>query len=160
MSICSRYKNNKEDAKATVNLSFLKVIINLEKYKKEVPFILWVRRITINAIIDEYRKNKKEKQTTSIVDFQTDTKEYATHDTNAYLTKMNAEEIYNFINELPEMPKKVFNLYVVDGFNHNEISEMLEIPAGTSRWHLNVAKEELKNKLLKQQEKNYKSIAS
>ena len=160
MSICYRYENNRDDAKATVNICFLKVVINLEKYKKEIPFKLWVRRITINTIIDEYRKNKKAKESTSIVDFQTEIKEYTSHEINSYLTKIDAEEIYELVNGLPDMPKKIFNLYVVDGFDHNEIAVMLDIPSGTSRWHLSVAKEELKNKLIKLQGKKYKSLAS
>ncbi len=160
MSICSRYEANIEDAKATLNFCFLKVIINLEKYRPEVPFTLWVRRITINTIIDEFRKNKKMKDATSVVDFQMEVKEIHGYDINAYISKVNVEEIERMIKELPEMPRKIFNLYVVDGYDHNEIAKMLNIPAGTSRWHLSTAKESLKEKVLKLQEKNYKYFAS
>lgn len=160
MSICSRYESNSEDAKATLNLCFLKIIIHLEKYKPEIPFKLWARRITINTIIDEFRKNKKVKEAISVVDFQNEVRELHGYDINTYISKINAEEIAGMINELPEMQRKIFNLYVVDGFDHNEIAKMLEIPAGTSRWHLSVAKENLKEKFMRTQEKNYKYFAS
>lgn len=160
MSICSRYEKNVDDAKASLNICFLKVIINLEKYRPEVPFKFWVRRLTINTIIDEYRKNKKEKEVTSVVDFQTDVRDTHGYEVNAYISKINTEEIARMINELPDIQRQIFNLYVVDGFDHNEIARLLEIPAGTSRWHLSVAKENLKEKLMKLQERNYKYFAS
>lgn len=160
MSICNRYETNKDDAKATLNLCFLKIIINLEKYKTEIPFKLWIRRITINTIIDEYRKNKKVKEATLVVDFQGEAKDKHGYEINAYISKINTEEIVKMINQLPEMQRKIFNLFVVDGFDHNEIAKMLEIPSGTSRWHLSLAKETLKERLMKLQEQNYKYFAS
>ena len=59
MGIGLRYKNNREDAAALVNGCFLKVLTKLEKYKESIPFELWIRRIMINCIIDEFRSNKR-----------------------------------------------------------------------------------------------------
>ena len=58
MSICYRYVNSTEEAKEMLNIGFLKVLTNLDKYKPEIPFKMWIRRIMINTLIDEYRKKK------------------------------------------------------------------------------------------------------
>ena len=63
--------------------------------------------------------------------------------------KMNADMIYAFIAKLPPASQRVFNLYYIDGYKHREIAEMLEISEGTSKWHLNAAKERLREMLLK-----------
>ncbi|MGZ4089519.1 MAG: RNA polymerase sigma factor, partial [Bacteroidia bacterium] len=56
MSICIRYTRNSDKAKEILNMGFLKILDNLEKYRPEVPFKTWIRRIMINTLIDEYRK--------------------------------------------------------------------------------------------------------
>lgn len=149
MSVCSRYERNKEDAEEILNQSFLKILTSLDKYKKEVPFKLWIRKITVNTIIDEYRKNKKNKEVMKQTDFNDayDSKDH--YELNEYFKKTEGEEIYQLINTLPEMSRTVFNLYVVDGFSHKEIAGLLGFSDGTSRWYLNSAKTELKNLLIK-----------
>ena len=59
MSVCCRYFNNKEEAGPVLNQAFLRITQNLEKYKFDVPWDRWIRRIMINTIINEYKKNKK-----------------------------------------------------------------------------------------------------
>lgn len=160
MSVCTRYHRNKEDAESLVNQSFLKIVINIKNYPTHIPFKLWIRKITVNTIIDEYRKNKKNKATFQIIDFQGSYFNQDAFDVNDHVKKSDSEEIYLLIMELPEMPQKVFNLYVIDGFTHKEIAQMLQIPEGTSRWYLNNAKEELKIKLLNRNIKNVITVAS
>ncbi|MBK9285959.1 MAG: RNA polymerase sigma factor [Sphingobacteriaceae bacterium] len=159
MSICTRYEKNKDDAESLLNQSFLKILMGMDKYKKEIPFKLWIRKITINTIIDDFRKNNKLKKLTVLKDFQNEYDHEGNYDINEYIKKINAAEIYNLITKLPDMNQKVFNLFVVDGFSHKEISELLNIPSGTSRWLLNSAKEELKINILKPTNKSQKTIA-
>ncbi|HWY38983.1 MAG TPA: sigma-70 family RNA polymerase sigma factor, partial [Bacteroidia bacterium] len=59
MSICVRYVNGQEEAKEMLNIGFLKILTNLDKYKPEVPFKAWIRKVMVNVLIDEYRKEKK-----------------------------------------------------------------------------------------------------
>ena len=61
MSVAYRYKNNEEDAKSLAISSFLKILKNIEKYKDEIPFEAWIRRISINNAIDDFRKNQRRK---------------------------------------------------------------------------------------------------
>lgn len=144
MSICVRYYNNHEDAKSVLNLGFLKLLNNLEKYKQEIPFGLWARRVMINTIIDEYRKNKKEKELLEYHDFTDRNDDETLTDVNEAVKKMDVQEIQNYIDKLPNVSRRVFNLFVVDGYGHKEIAEMLGMSEGTSKWHLNNAREKLK----------------
>ena len=69
MKVCFRYTNNKEDASILYNNGFLKILNGLEKYDVDVPFEHWSRRVMINSILDEFRKNKKYKDRVIKYDF-------------------------------------------------------------------------------------------
>ncbi len=145
MSICLRYNRDKDTASESLNMGYLKILTHLKNYKPEIPFKLWIRRIMINTLIDEYRKRKKEKERLTYVDNYFDTSDYS--EANEALEKFDTEKLTNLINELPNATKEVFNLYVIDGYTHKEIAEMLHISEGTSKWHLSEARQKLKLKL-------------
>lgn len=147
LSVCLRYEKNKEDAEFLLNKAFYKILKNLDKYADNVPFEAWIRRITINTVIDEYRKNKKD-----IVDYVEEPTNIAPNkavDYNEADQKYDAEELQNLIDQLPPVSKKVFNLYVLDGYSHKEIAEKLSMSEGTSKWHLSSARKKLKGLVLK-----------
>lgn len=147
LSVCLRYERNKEDAEFLLNKAFYKILKNLDKYSDNVPFEAWIRRITINTVIDDYRKNKKD-----IVDYVEEPVQAApvkAVDYNAADQRFDAEELQNLIDQLPPISKKVFNLYVIDGYNHKEIAEKLSMSEGTSKWHLSSARKRLKALVLK-----------
>lgn len=146
MSICFRYTNSRDEAEEMLNIGFLKILKNLEKYKPEIPFKLWIRRVMINVLIDEYRKKKKHQDTYEYVGEYDETSSHA--DQNEAISKMNVEEIHALIMKLPPMSQKVFNLYVIDGFTHKEIGDLLQMSEGTSKWHLNLSRTRLKEMLL------------
>lgn len=146
-SLCIRYTNNEADAKAQLNECFYKVLINLDKKKKDVPFKSWLRVVCINNLINNYHKSKTKNNRLEIE--QLETHDYhLTHESDVE-QQMNAAEIINLLQFLPETSRKIFNLYAIDGYKHDEIAEMLSISAGTSRWHLNNARTQLKNMLNK-----------
>lgn len=145
MSICVRYTRNQDLAREILNVGFLKILNNLDKYKEEIPFKAWIRRIMINTLIDEYRKNKKQSEVIDYVEEYYDNSEYA--ELNSALDRINTAKIHELITKLPPMAQQVFNLFVVDGYSHKEIAEMLSIEEGTSKWHLNSARTKLKEML-------------
>lgn len=149
MGVCIRYQKNQEDAAAVLNAGFLKILNNLDKYSTEVPFIAWIRRIMINTIIDEFRKNRKVRELIDYQDF-TETNDYG-HliDFNEADKQFDAEQLETFIRRLPPVSQKVFNLFAIDGYSHKEIGEMLNISDGTSKWHLNFARKKLKEMIKK-----------
>jgi RNA polymerase sigma factor (sigma-70 family) len=147
ISICLRYTNSRDEAREMLNIGFLKILYNLEKYKPEVPFKKWIRKVMINTLIDEYRKEKKHHENIEYVENYSDTTNHA--ELNEALVKMDVDQIHSLIVKLPPVSRQVFTLYVIDGFNHKEIAEMLDITDGTSRWHLNFSRTKLKEMFLK-----------
>jgi len=152
MAICLRYTSNREDAQHSLNNAFLKIVTNLDKYKAEVPFGSWVSRITVNAIIDEFRRDKKRRENMSGVDFAEVRSAHPVNYNEASLA-MDAIELEEMIQKLPEMSRKVFNLYAIDGFTHKEIAEMLGMSDGTSKWHVSFARSFLKDLISRKMEK-------
>jgi RNA polymerase sigma-70 factor (ECF subfamily) len=143
MRVAIRYKKNNDDAAILVNESFLKILQNLEKYNLEKPLEPWIRRITINVAIDDFRKNKNYLATIQ----KTDTAIYEnTFSTKSVIDeKMVLEDMLDVINKLlPKATKVVFFLKNIDGYSHKEIAERLEISIETSKWHIKNA-----NKLLR-----------
>ncbi len=110
-----------------------------------MPFKPWIRRIMVNTLIDEYRKKKSEKERLIYVDDYFDSHNFS--DVNEAISKFDCNQIYDEINKLPEATKKVFNLFVIDGYSHKEIGGMLDISEGTSKWHLNAARQKLKEQI-------------
>jgi RNA polymerase sigma-70 factor (ECF subfamily) len=137
-----RYAKDRDMASENLNNGYLKILKNLTSYKPEVPFKAWIRRIMINTLIDEYRKNKKERENMTYVEEYFDNSDFS--DVNEALSRINCKHIFEQINKLPEATKRVFNLFAIDGYSHKEIGEMLSISEGTSKWHLNAARQKLK----------------
>lgn len=143
MGVCFRYTNSREEAEENLNIGFLKILKNLDKYKPEIPFKVWIRKVMINILIDEFRKEKKHKENIQYVEEYHETGDYA--EQNNAISKMNMEQIHALIMKLPPMSQKVFNLYIIDGFSHKEIADMLSMSEGTSKWHLNFSRGKLKD---------------
>ena len=147
MSICIRYVNNKDDASALLNQSFLKVITSIEKYDSTQPFKAWMARITVNTIIDEFRKNKKHVYL-SIVGHDSEIEEVSLDLHHCEISdRMELDELLSTISELPEREKVVFNLFEVEGYQHIEIAEMLGTSERSSRRLLQKAKQMLRLKI-------------
>lgn len=144
MSVCCRYKSNKEDAEEILNIGFLKILNSMDKYQDKVPFIAWIRRIMINTIIDEYRKSKNERENMEYMDINESKYSNTEYEGNTADLELDATDLLKMLDNLPDMSKKVFNLYAIDGYSHKEISEMLNISVGTSKWHVSFSRTELK----------------
>ena len=144
MGVCMRYKKDEAEAASILNVGFMKILKNLHKKESHVPFEAWIRRIMINTVIDEFRKNRKVRELIEHTDFE----DY--HDYQDLVTfnmadlDFDAEQLEQMIKRLPPVSQKVFNLFAVDGYSHKEIGELLEISVGTSKWHLSSARKKLK----------------
>ena len=120
----------------------------IEKYKYEIPFEAWIRRISINNAIDDFRKNLRRKD---IIEYNDKIKFEKNYTINEYELEINAEELNDMLFLLPKATNVVFNLFAIDGFSHKEISEKLGITTNTSKWHVKEARKKLKTLLLKKQ---------
>ncbi len=143
MAVCARYRRDDQEAAAAVNSGFLKIIQNLDRYDPAAPFIAWIRRIMINTLIDEFRRQKKWRAQTV---FPEDIEREASNepvDWNEAEQRLHVEYLENLLRRLPPMSQKVFNLFAIDGFTHREIAQSLDISEGTSKWHVNQARRQL-----------------
>jgi RNA polymerase sigma-70 factor (ECF subfamily) len=149
MPVCVRYHNNEEDARSSLNIGFMKILKGLESVGEELNFQAWAKRIMVNTLIDEYRKkrNYNSRVTTKETDRELDAD--ATHFSNEAESNFAYNSLLLLVAELPEVSQKVFNLYVIEGYNHKEIGELLGISDGTSKWHLSTARKTLREKLEK-----------
>ena len=147
MPVCFRYTKNEEFAREELSMAYVKIIKGLKKYKPDTGFEPWAKRITVNSIIDNYRKNKKHQFHQEIDNTVVERK---IKHTNPIEEKIGYDEIIDLLNQIPEGSKKVFNLYVVEGYKHDEIAEMLGFTVSNSKWHLANARKILQKLILKQ----------
>lgn len=146
MGICYRYTLSKDLSKEIVNTAMYKVLTQIQNYNSSYPFKVWVSKITVNTIIDDFRKNKKNSPINYVEEY-TDNSSFS--DVNEALSKFSVNEILHLIEQLDETEKKVFNLHCIDEYSHEEISNMLGIPVGTSKWFLNQARKKLQQMIKK-----------
>jgi RNA polymerase sigma-70 factor, ECF subfamily len=142
MKVCTRYTNDTETSASLYNDAMFKVFKNIEGYKEDGKIMGWIKRIVVNTCID-YVRLKTPMPTIEIK--ETSEAEYAIEET--VLHKMSAIEIQKIIKQLPKNAATIFNLYVYEEYNHTEIAELLQIPAGTSRYYLSEARRLLKSKI-------------
>ncbi len=147
MGVCMRYHKQEDQAVAAMNMAFLKILNNLKKKKAHVPFEAWIRRITINTIVDDFRKNRKHRESISYVDFEAQGDPSEMVDVNTADLHFDAEALEVIIQLLPPVSREVFNLYAIDGYTHKEISHMLGISVGTSKWHVSAARKKIKEQI-------------
>ncbi|MGI4749602.1 MAG: RNA polymerase sigma factor [Janthinobacterium lividum] len=146
MGIGLRYSANRDDALEVVNDAFIKIFKTIESFNNVLPFKPWLQKVIVHTAIDLRRKNKR-----YLADADLD--EAATVSTPAIaITNLNVKYILLMLNELPEINRLVFNLYELEGYNHEEISRMLNIAESSSRVYLSRAKERLR-KMIIQHEK-------
>lgn len=137
MSICCRYERDRQEATATMNQGFMKILDSIGTRRQDVPFEPWARRIMINTVIDAYRRNKERRAMESA---EIEAHEADGVDVNDYLKHMETEAFADLLTRLPTMSRTVFNLFAIDGFSHAEIAGMLGLSEGTTKWHVSHAR--------------------
>lgn len=125
--------------------AFIKILKNIHKYQPGTSLIAWMRRIVINTAIDYYRMQSRRR--TDDLDTAYDVQGTEPD----AISKLTVQEIVRCIQQLSPAYRSVFNLYVVEGFSHREIAEMLDITESTSRSNLVKARLKLKGLLTSSQ---------
>lgn len=129
-AVCLRYAKNREAAEDLLQEGFVKVFVNIDKFRGDGSFEGWVLRIIVNTAVEHYRKSTKMYPVMNVDDINKDIPWADTGD------ELELEDLMKMIDKLSHGYKTVFNLYVVEGFSHKEIGEMLEISEGTSKSQL------------------------
>ena len=137
MSICLRYADSREEAAEILNDGFMKIFSNLKKFDFNKPFRPWLRKIMVNLSINRYHQKKRKVETEKISN-------HNESDSEKILSGISYQEVIELIQKLPPSYRTVFNLYVIDGYSHEEIAKMLGISVGTSKSNLFKAKDQLK----------------
>jgi RNA polymerase sigma-70 factor (ECF subfamily) len=127
LAVCMRYAKDRAEAEDMLQEGFIKVFLNIERYKHEGSFEGWIRRIMIFTAINlfKYRTRK----------FQEDL-DYEDYDApyqDDLIEKISVKELLALIQQMPEGYRMVFNLYAIEGYTHNEIGQILGIAEGTSK---------------------------
>ena len=144
MSISIRYIKDQQLAEQAVNDSYMKVFKNIKKFDHNKPFKPWFRQILVNTSIDHLNKRKKFKMNTDI------TEANQIPDREDILSSISYNELINLVHQLSHAYKTIFNMYVIDGFKHEEIANKLGISIGTSKSNLNKARTKLKTMIAEQ----------
>ena len=137
---CLRIVNNSLEAEDIMQESFLKAFDKLHSYKGEVSFGAWIKRIVINHSLDELRKRKLDIESMEDSVYEIKEQEDESSDQDVQL-KVN--EVRNEMMNLPDGYRIVLSLYLIEGYDHDEISEILNISSSTSRSQCARAKKKL-----------------
>lgn len=140
-SVCLKYSRSYEEAQDNLQEGFLLIFEKIEQFNFKGSFEGWIKRIIINFILQKYRSQKVFEIVTE--NFP-ETVEIEIEDED-----ISMDFLLKTIQELPDKYRLVFNLYVLDGYSHAEIAEMLDINIGTSKSNLARAKMILKEKIEK-----------
>lgn len=135
-SLCLKYSRNYAEAEDNLQDSFLTIFDKIEQYKSKGSFEGWLKRITINTTLQRYRNEK-------VFDI---VNENIIEDNQLEVDEddISIDYLLQIIQELPDRYRLVFNLYVLDGYSHKDIAEMLSINIGTSKSNLARARQILK----------------
>ena len=136
--LCCRYADGEDQALDIMHDGFIKVFKNIHRYQPGTSLSSWIKRIMVNTAIDCYRKNKRRR--TEDID---DAINISALDPDV-LSEISAREILEALQSLSPAYRSVFNLYVIEGYSHREVSEQLGISESTSRSNLVKARSKLK----------------
>ncbi len=160
LTICERYAGTNNDAVEILNDGFLKIFKELHKYHPAyadtmASFKGWLRKIMVYTAIDHFRKNKKH-----LLNGQTDPSQLQIASKyESALDKLSYEEILKAVQHLSPAYRTVFNLFVIEGLSHDEISQKLGIAEGTSKSNLSKARVHLQKILIQEHKIEYKKNA-
>lgn len=155
MGLCMRYRRDKDKAQISLNNGFAKIIERLSELKDVQVFEAWVRRVLVNDMLNELKKEQREQSRYEPI--QENLNGSRTVVENKGFSNLKAADLRKMLGLLPVKTQHVFNLFAIDGFTHAEIGQMLEISIGTSKWHVAEARKQLK-KMLQDVEKRTKVV--
>jgi RNA polymerase sigma-70 factor (ECF subfamily) len=148
-ALCLKYSKTKHEADDNLQDAFITIFKKIDQFKHKGSFEGWMKRIVINTALQSYREKKVlnlvEENYPDEVEVEVDEKD------------ISLDFLLKIIQELPERYRMVFNLYVLDGYSHKEISILMNIAEGTSKSNLSRARLILKEKVeLNQQQQSLK----
>ena len=147
LGVCSRYARNSADAEDILQDAFIKIFEKIHQFKFEGSFEGWIRKIMVNTALKKYSLRRYEKEVSG---YEPNDRDEIAMEPSAY-AYLTQKDLLGLINKLPDGYRIVFNLYAIEGYQHDEIAEILGIQAGTSRSQLVKARLMLQKQILELQ---------
>jgi RNA polymerase sigma factor (sigma-70 family) len=147
LGVCNRYARNSADAEDILQDSFIKVFDKIYQFKFEGSFEGWIRKIVVNTALKKYSLRRYEKE---VVGYEIKDRDESSLEPSAY-AHLTEKDLLVLINNLPDGYRLIFNLYVIEGYQHDEIADMLGIQSGTSRSQLVKARNMLQKQIIELQ---------
>lgn len=141
--VCLRYARHEAEAQDILQDAFIKVFDKLDSFRFNGSFEGWVRRIMVNTALNYCRKSTYKYENIGIEDYQDKVVN------SKAISRLSEQELLSIIQQLPDGYRMVFNLYIIEGYSHKEIAEMLSISENTSRSQLAKARKWVQNVLEK-----------
>ena len=142
MALVRRYIDQEMQAEEVMNNGFLRAFQKIKQYNFQGSFEGWLRKIIFHAVADYVKQNTRYSSKIVLVE-----KDEFVHKDHA--DKLYYDQLVKLVQLLPDATRTVFNMYVMEGFTHKEIGNMLGISEGTSKWHLSEGRKILKEKIEK-----------
>ena len=142
LAVVKRYIDMDEQAEEVMNNGFLRAFQKIKQYNFQGSFEGWLRKIVFHAVADYVKQNARYSSQILLVEKD----QYVHHD---HADKLYYDQLLKLVQGLPDATRAVFNMYVMDGFTHKEIGNILGISEGTSKWHLSEGRRALKEKIEK-----------
>jgi RNA polymerase sigma-70 factor (ECF subfamily) len=147
LGVCHRYARNNADAEDILQDAFIKVFGKIKQFKAEGSFEGWIRKIVVNTAIKKYSLARYNKELSG---YEVNDNLQPVAEPLAY-GHLTEKDLMSLINSLPDGYRLIFNLYVIEGYQHDEIAAMLGIQPGTSRSQLVKARSMLQKQILQLQ---------
>lgn len=135
-----KYTKDEDKALLILNDGFLKVFQKIGTFRSEGSFEGWIRRLIYHTLADFY---KKENSYIRFIQFELPDEKQNSQP--APSDPLEFEDLIGLLDKIPERSSAVFRLFAIEGYSHEEISQMMNISTGTSKWHLSNARERLRN---------------
>ena len=150
--VCLRYMKSREDAEDMMISGLFKAITKIESYSGSGSFEGWIRRIVANECLMQLRKK-------DVLRFSAEIHPNLDHaEILTIEDQLMAEDLLRLLDKLPTGYRTVFNLYVLEGYKHREIAELLGISINTSKSQLILARKKMEQLVLKQFERDKRSF--
>jgi RNA polymerase sigma-70 factor (ECF subfamily) len=144
-NICYRMMNKREEAEDMLQEAFSEAFMQLHSYRFESSFGAWIKRITVNKCINALKKRKAELVPVDNLP------EPANQETDEEIPGLSVERVQRAMEELPEGYRVIFSLYLLEGYDHGEISDIMGISEATSKSQYSRAKQRVREIILSQQ---------
>lgn len=152
MSMCMKYTRDEDKALLILNDGFLKVFQKIETFRHEGSFEGWIRRLVYHTLADYFKK-----ENTYIKFIQFDVPDDQVTQESA-VDQLQFQDLVSLLDRLPSRSAEVFKYFAIEGYSHEEISIMMNISTGTSKWHLSHAREKLRGILTQENHERTNSL--